>query len=192
VAAQEGRGTITGRLTDETGAVIAGVEVRVTNRETGATVGVRSNDTGHYTIPYLLPGSYDLAAEIAGFKKVERQRIEVRVGDVLSLDVSLQLGDRAESVNVRAAVPLLESATVSLGQVVDQRRLTELPIQAGNAEELVLLTSRPARHRSTTRLPSSAPMAAHSFRTNSRSMVCRIRSRWVATLWLRFSLRRRL
>src|SRR3982074_2105581 len=55
-AAQEGRGTITGRLTDETGAVIAGVEVHVTNRETGATAGARSNDTGNYTIPYLLPG----------------------------------------------------------------------------------------------------------------------------------------
>jgi hypothetical protein len=140
LAAQEGRGTISGKTTDETGAVIPGVEVRVTNRETGATGRAQSNESGNYTIPYLLPGLYDLTAETAGFKKLERQGIEVRVGDVLNVDISLQLGDRAESVSVTVAVPLLESSNVSLGQVVDQRRLTELPIQAGNAEELVLLT----------------------------------------------------
>src|SRR5262245_40227278 len=140
LAAQEGRGSITGRITDETGAVIAGVEIRVTNRDTGAPAATHSNGTGNYTIPYLLPGIYDLTAEIPGFKKVERRHVEVRLGDLLNLDIALQLGDRAESVTVSAAAPLLESATVSLGQVVDQRRLTELPIQAGNAEELVLLT----------------------------------------------------
>lgn len=64
----------------------------------------------------------------------------MRVNDVLDIDLQLQVGDRAESVEVSAGTPLLETATVSIGQVVDQRRLTELPIQAGNADELVLLT----------------------------------------------------
>jgi hypothetical protein len=138
--AQEGRGTITGRVVDVSGAVIPGADVRAVDRETAGTAAAQTNDTGIYTIPYLRPGTYDVVVEISGFKTVERRRVDVRVGDVLTIDVTLQVGDRAESVEVTAAAPLLESATVSLGQVVDQRRLKELPIQAGNAEELVLLT----------------------------------------------------
>jgi hypothetical protein len=139
LAAQEGRATITGRVTDESGGVVAAAEIRVTNKETGATAAAHSNETGNYTIPYLLPGTYTLSVELSGFKKTDRQGIQVRVGDVLNIDLAMQIGDRTESVEVSAAAPLLESANVSLGQVVDQRRLTELPIQAGNAEELVLL-----------------------------------------------------
>src|SRR6266849_6605818 len=112
--AQEGRGTITGRIVDLTGAVIAGADVRVTNRETGATAAARSNEAGNYTIPYLMPGTYILSAEISGFKKIDRRGIEVRVGDVLNIDVPLQIGNRTESVEVSAAAPLLESANVSL------------------------------------------------------------------------------
>lgn len=140
VWAQEGRGIITGTVADASGAVITGAEVRVVNQETRATASTHSNEGGNYTIPYLLPGTYDLTAQVAGFKKSERQSVEVRVGDVLKINVSLQVGSQTESVEVSAAAPLLETATVSIGQVVDQRRLTELPIQAGNAEELVLLT----------------------------------------------------
>ena len=138
--AQEGRGTISGTVTDATGASIAGADVRVQNTQTGATASARSNESGSYTIPYLLPGIYDLTAEFSGFKKTERRGIEVRVGDVLSVGVVLEVGSHTENVQVSAATPLLESSNVSLGQVVDQRRLTELPIQVGNAEELVLLT----------------------------------------------------
>src|SRR5712692_3534728 len=98
--AQEGRGTITGRVTDESGGVIAGADVRVTNKETGATAATRSNETGNYTIPYLMPGTYILSAEISGFKKIDRRGIEVRVGDVLNIDVPLQIGNRTESVEV--------------------------------------------------------------------------------------------
>src|SRR5215469_10068157 len=138
--AQEGRGTITGRVTDFTGAVVAGAEVRIANRETGGTAAARSNDAGNYTIPYLLPGTYDLTAEFSGFKRAEHKNIEVRVGDVLNVEIQLQVGNVAERVEVTASTPLLESSNVSIGQVVDQRRMTELPIQAGNPDELVLLT----------------------------------------------------
>jgi len=121
--AQEGRGTITGRVSEVSGAVIAGAEVRVMNKETGATAVARSNESGNYTIPYLLPGTYALTVEISGFKKVERQGIEAHVGDALNIDIPLQVGNIAESVEVNATAPLLESAIVSPGQVVDQRLL---------------------------------------------------------------------
>ena len=62
-------------------------ELRVTNKETGTTVTSRSSVAGNYTIPYLLPGVCNLTAEFSGFKKVERQGIEVRVNDVLNIDI---------------------------------------------------------------------------------------------------------
>lgn len=138
--AQEGRGSLTGRVTDFTGAIVTGAEIRVANRETGVTASARSNEAGNYSIPYLLPGTYDLTAEFSGFKRVEQKNIEVRVGDVLNVEIQLQVGNVAESVEVSAQTPLLESSNVAIGQVVDQRRMTELPIQAGNPDELVLLT----------------------------------------------------
>src|SRR5262249_58045377 len=100
--AQEGRGTITGRVSDMSGAVIAGAEVRVTNKETGATAVARNNESGNYTIPYLLPGAYTLTAEIFGVKKAERQGIEAHVGDVLDIHLQLQVGRTNDKVEGNA------------------------------------------------------------------------------------------
>src|SRR6267378_7691456 len=82
--AQEGRGTINGRVMDPSGASVAGAEVRATNAATGASAAAKANETGNYTIPYLLPGTYTLTAELNGFKKTERTGIDVRVNDVLN------------------------------------------------------------------------------------------------------------
>ncbi len=137
--AQESRGTILGRITDPSGAVIPGAEVRAINVATQAAARARTNDAGNYTIPYLLPGTYTLTVEAQGFKKFQREGVQVRVNDSLEVNMQLTIGAVAESIEVVATTPLLETANASLGQVVDQRRVTELPIQAGNAFELVLL-----------------------------------------------------
>ncbi|MBM3744516.1 MAG: carboxypeptidase regulatory-like domain-containing protein [Acidobacteria bacterium] len=137
--AQESRGTILGRVTDPTGAMIPSVEVRVTNVATGAAASTRTNSSGNYTIPFLLPGIYTLTAELVGFKTFRRDGIQVRVNDSLEVNVEMTVGDVAERIEVTAATPLLETTTASLGQVVDERRMTELPVQAGNPFELVLL-----------------------------------------------------
>ncbi len=136
---QESRGTILGRVTDTTGSVIANAEIRAVNNATQAAAASRTNEAGNYTIPYLLPGAYTLTVETAGFKKYQRDGIQVRVSDTLEVNVQMVVGDVSERVEVTAATPLLETSLVQLGQVVDQRRVTELPIQAGNAFELVLL-----------------------------------------------------
>lgn len=139
LVAQEGRGTINGRVVDSSGANVAGAEVRVTNIDTGASASARSNDSGNYSIPYLLPGTYTLTSELAGFKKTERTAIEVRVNDVLNIEMKLEIGSVSERIQVSGATPLLEASNVSIGQVVDQRRIDELPLQAGNASQLTLL-----------------------------------------------------
>lgn len=173
--AQEARGTILGRVTDATGGVIPGAEIRAINVATQAAAVARTNDVGNYTIPFLLPGAYRVTVEGQGFKKFQRDNVELRVNDTLELNIELTVGNVTETVEVREETPLLETATASLGQVVDSRRVQELPIQAGNAFELVLLrlasptppTCVCARRVSTTRRRRSPPTGMRSFRTSS-------------------------
>ena len=136
---QDARGTILGRVTDQSGALLPNVEIRVAGDATGAVATARSNESGNYTVPFLIPGPYTLTAEAAGFKKFQRGGIEVRVSDALEINIQMTVGDVSESIEVSAAAPVLDTASVSLGQVIDSRRTEELPLQAGNAFELALL-----------------------------------------------------
>ncbi|MEN6537614.1 MAG: carboxypeptidase-like regulatory domain-containing protein, partial [Bryobacteraceae bacterium] len=76
--AQDARGNITGRVADSSGAVVAGAEVRATNTATGVSAIAKTNEAGNYMLAYLIPGKYDIEAEISGFKKFVRKGIEVR------------------------------------------------------------------------------------------------------------------
>ncbi len=96
--AQETRGAILGRVLDSSGAVIPGVTMKATNTETNVTVATVSNAEGNYEIPYLVPGAYRLTAESAGFKTFVRGGIELRIGDRMSIPVSMQVGEMAEHV----------------------------------------------------------------------------------------------
>lgn len=141
VFGQETRGTIRGRVTDPSDAVVAGVEIRATNVSMNITVSTKSNDAGNYEIPFLLPGMYRLTAGSAGFKTFTRDRIEIRIGERIPIEIRLEIGDAVERVTVTAETPLLESATASIGQVIDQRRLADLPIAHGNPFLLMALSS---------------------------------------------------
>ena len=131
-SAQEFRGAITGRVTEASGSAIVGAQVTVTNIATNNTVNAATNDAGEYQVLYLIPGNYILSIEAKGFKKSIRQNIEVRIGDKLQLDIALEVGAVTESVNVTADTALLESTSASAGQVIDQRRISELPLSDGN------------------------------------------------------------
>ena len=137
--AQESRGSITGRVTDATGAVLPGARVTVTNVGTNVSTVVKTDDTGNYSAFYLAPGQYTLSVEVEGFKKLVRQGIEVRIADKLSLDLMLEVGGAEQTVNVMAEAPLLEAGTASAGQVIDRRRISELPLSDGNPFTLTRL-----------------------------------------------------
>src|SRR5574341_652548 len=130
--AQEFRGSITGRVTDNSGAAVANASVTVTNAATNTSTATTTNEGGTYTVLYLTPGSYNVLIEARGFKKANRQNVEVRVGDKLALDVQLQVGEVQETVNITSDAPILETASASAGQVIDQRRISELPLSDGN------------------------------------------------------------
>ena len=138
-SAQDARGTVVGRVTDQSGAVLAAVDVRATNTATGVAVSAKSNESGNYSLPYLVPGVYNLTSEISGFKRFVRDNVEVRVADTVELNIQMAVGDVAEKMEVTAETPLLSTAEASLGQVVDERRVLSLPLFSGNAMEFALL-----------------------------------------------------
>jgi hypothetical protein len=136
---QDSRGRVVGQVFDSTGAAIPEATVLATNSATGVVVRTASNASGAYSLPYLLPGFYTVSAEKDGFKKFQRDNIQVRVNDSVELTIEMQIGNVSESISVTAESPLLQTAEATLGQVVDERRINELPLFAGNAMDLVHL-----------------------------------------------------
>lgn len=132
VLGQDFRGQITGQVTEASGAAVANAKVQVTNRATGVALSAVTDANGDYKALYLSPGSYTVVVEATGFKKVVRDNIEIRVGDKVSLDLALEVGAVQEVVNITAETPLLEASSASAGQVIDQRRIAELPLSDGN------------------------------------------------------------
>ena len=139
LSAQDSRGRVVGQVLDSTGAAVPESTVLATNNATGVVVRTSTNAAGAYSLPYLLPGLYTISAEKDGFKKFSRDNIQVRVNDSVELIIEMQIGNVAESISVTAETPLLQTAEATLGQVVDERRITELPLFAGNAMDLVHL-----------------------------------------------------
>ena len=139
LSSQDSRGRVNGRVTDSSGAVVPNVEVTLTNTETGVKATGRTNHSGTYDIPYVQPGTYGLAAAAPGFKSFVRRGLEVRVGDSLSIDIGMEVGQVTESVTVSGEVSQLESSTASVGRVVDSKRILDLPLPGGNALSLARL-----------------------------------------------------
>src|SRR5439155_10242262 len=131
-AAQEFRGSIVGHVKDTSDLALPGVTVTATNVATNVASTTVSNNEGNYTIAYLTPGNYRLTAELSGFKKFVRERLEVRVGDRLTLDLTMAVGSLEETVTVTAQSPLLETGSASAGQVIDEKRIALMPLSDGN------------------------------------------------------------
>jgi hypothetical protein len=129
---QDFRGAITGRVSDNSGGRLPGATVTATSKATNSASHATTNAEGDYTILYLTPGTYSVGVELAGFKKHMRDGIEVRIGDRVSLDLVLEVGNIEETISVVAESPLLELGSASSGQVVDAKRIALLPLSDGN------------------------------------------------------------
>ena len=137
--AQSVRGTILGTITDESGAVIRGAKVTVHHVSTGLVRSEMSNDGGEYSLPQLPVGLYTVDVEQTGFKKAERTNVELRVDDKLRIDVALAIGQVTETVAVEATAPIINTDSATLGNVVDNKKVTELPLNGRNFLQLNLL-----------------------------------------------------
>src|SRR5688500_8858187 len=139
VFAQEARGTIQGRIVDTSGFAVPGASVEVLNTATGVVSPTTSNEQGSYRVPFLIPGVYRVTVQLEGFSTSISDGIEIHVADVLTVDATLKVGAIAESVTVTATAATVDRSTAELGQVVDARRIAELPIREGSPVELVIL-----------------------------------------------------
>ncbi len=131
---------ITGRITDSSGAVIRGANITVTQVDKGVKRDATSSEEGYYTVPLLQPGTYEVTTETAGFKPVTRSGITLRVEQVARIDFTLEVGGVQEKVTVTGEPPLLEASTSSVGQVVDNQKIVDLPLNQRDPLTLALLT----------------------------------------------------
>ncbi|MDA1315833.1 MAG: carboxypeptidase regulatory-like domain-containing protein [Acidobacteria bacterium] len=137
ISAQTGQGTLTGTITDATGAIIPGVNVSIVNQGTGFTYSAVSNEEGIYRTPYLNAGMYQITYETEGFKKLIRRDIQIRSTETLGLNVSLEIGDVVESVEVSAAAQLLETETSTTGHMISGVELNTLPTPQMKIESIL-------------------------------------------------------
>jgi hypothetical protein len=133
--------TLTGRVTDTTGAVMPGVEVQAINVETGIKVTTQTNEEGLYSIPLLPPGTYRIVLQKHGFRTIIKPGVELRVQDIIALNFEMQIGSVAESITVEEGVPLLQAETATLGQTIDRNVMAELPTLTRNPYDFVALSA---------------------------------------------------
>jgi len=137
VFAQSPLGTITGTITDPQGAGVPDVKVVATNRSTNLTFKGTSSDDGTYTIPALPVGPYQLEISHPGFKRVQRTNLQVEVAQRLRVDVALDLGQVTDSVMVTVEIARVQTEDSSLGTVIEQKRIAELPLNGRHVFNLI-------------------------------------------------------
>src|SRR5216117_885854 len=139
---------ISGVVTDQSGAILPGVEVKVTQTETGITRSAISNETGLYILPNLAIGPYRLEAALPGFRSYVRTGIVLQVGSNPVVNILMEVGQVTETVEVQADAALVETRNTGISQMIDNTRVLELPLNGRQVTELVLLWAwRPRRRR---------------------------------------------
>jgi hypothetical protein len=132
-------GEITGHVSDPSGAAVPGSSITVTNINTNAVRTTLTTESGDYSFPSMPPGSYRARIEHSGFRTTTSQTIDVQVQQVVRLDVTLQLGQVTDTIEVAATADLLQAENATLGAVVENKIISELPLNGRNYLNLVAL-----------------------------------------------------
>jgi len=132
-------GDVTGVVLDPQGAPVTGANVMLTNAATNASRTSTTNDEGLYAFPALLPGTYSIKVDKAGFKTFSQTNIEVQVQAQVRVDINMQLGQVSETVEVVASAAALNTENATVGTVVEQKRIVELPLNGRNYLQLTAL-----------------------------------------------------
>src|SRR3984893_15426363 len=153
VQGQSTYGSITGAVTDPSGAAIADARVTLTNLGTAQKRTQATGADGLYTFVNLIPGNYRVEVEKPGFKRITQEPVVVQVQQVSKIDLALPIGQATETVEVTSETPLLQSETSSLGQVVEQRKANELPLNGRNIYNLAAIAPSVIPQANTTGSP---------------------------------------
>src|SRR5262249_9513115 len=127
-------------ISDSSGAVLPGATVTVTNPQTNFTRQAQTNSVGNYVFPALLPGVYNIRVEAQGFQSEIRSGVELQVEQVARLDFQLKVGAVSESLEVSGGAPLLATEDATIGTVIENRRIVDLPLNGRNFLQLVALS----------------------------------------------------
>jgi hypothetical protein len=140
-AAQTSYGTVLGTVTDNTGAVVPGVNITLVNTATSESHNVKTDDHGNYEFVNLLPGVYKIKFEHQGFKKMERANVEVKVSTVVRIDLAMVVGAVEQVVEVTGQAPMLDTESSTVGAVIEGQVVTETPLSGRNVMNLIGLTA---------------------------------------------------
>ena len=135
----QGTAQLNGRVTDESGAVLPGVTVTVTQTDTGFTRTVTTDGEGAYLLPNLPTGPYRLEVSLQGFRTYVQTGIVLQVGGTPTINAVLAVGNLEETVSVEAAAPLVDVRSAGISDVVEQERIVELPLQGRQVTDLIVL-----------------------------------------------------
>src|SRR5580704_13448901 len=137
--AQTTYGSVTGLVADSSGAAITGADVTVTNTGTAEKRVQQTGTDGLYSFVNLLPGQYRIEVEKPGFKRIARPDVVVEVGQSVRIDLTMQVGEVSQTVEVTGETPQLQAESSSIGQVVEERKANELPLNGRNVFNLISL-----------------------------------------------------
>ena len=160
-SAQEFRGTISGTVTDSTGAIIKDAQVTVTEINTGTINRTKTDSAGQYVVPFLQPGTYQIVVEMTSFKKDVRNGVNLQANEHPIIDLALQVGNAQEAVTVTEDVPLVDTANASVGQVITTKQVEDFPVNGRTPITLVELAVGV--------VPTSQPSQIHPFDNSGAS-----------------------
>ena len=136
---QGSNGRILGTVADQTGGVISGATVTIIDKDRGPAATLTTDAAGEYNAPTLLPGTYTVRVEAAGFKRLERQNVVLEVGKEIRVDLTVQPGEQTQSVTVTEAIPLVETTNATLGGTLNTAQIQDLPLNGRNYQYLLSL-----------------------------------------------------
>lgn len=158
---QEFRGTISGTVTDSSGAVIKDAQVTITETSTGTVNRTKTDSAGQYVVPFLQPGTYQIAVEMTAFKKNVRSGVTLQANEHPIIDVALEVGNAQETVNVTEDAPLIDTANASVGQVISTKEVEDYPVNGRTPITLVELAVGV--------VPTAQPSQIHPFDNSGAS-----------------------
>lgn len=161
-------GSVTGEITDSSGAAMRGAVVEVINLATGVHLQTKTNDGGYFTVHNLIAGTYRVDVSAPGFRSVTRSDFQVDIGAVVRLDFKLEVGNVQERITVSGEAPLLETDKVEVGSTVTTKALESLPVSGRNPTALAGLQPGVVMNTNGQGIPSAQRSANYTFSVNGQ------------------------
>ena len=148
--------SVTGRVTDPSGAVLSGARVTMTAVDTNVTHEAVSDSGGNYNFPSLPIGPYTMTVTAPGFQKYVQTGLRLQVNDALQINVGMKVGEVSQSVQVQADATMVQTQQNGISQVVDQKRIVELPLNGRNPTQLITISGAAVNHSDGTNISNKS------------------------------------